>query len=189
MKAKLTEQDFADAADALGCSVAAIKAVCAVEAPKGGFQDDGQPRILFERHYFSRLTMGVWDAKHPDISNRTPGGYGLESIQHDKLKRAAALERELALMSASWGKFQIMGANWKQCGFASLQAFINAMYAGEREQLQAFVGFIRADKTMHSALIGCDWKTFARRYNGPNYAINKYDTKLASEFLRAKVAA
>jgi peptidoglycan hydrolase-like protein with peptidoglycan-binding domain len=29
-----------------------------------------------------------------------------------------------------------------------------------------------------------DWASFARRYNGPNYAINRYDVKLGSQFQR-----
>ncbi|WP_373427998.1 N-acetylmuramidase domain-containing protein, partial [Chryseobacterium sp. WLY505] len=46
----LTEQDYINAAKELGCEVSAIKAVSEVEAPKGGFQADGTPTILFERH-------------------------------------------------------------------------------------------------------------------------------------------
>ena len=46
---------------------------------------------------------------------------------------AAHLNRIAALKSASWGKFQLMGFNYKLCGFNSLQAFVNAMYKNEEE--------------------------------------------------------
>ena len=38
MTQRLVELDFHDAARSLGCSVGAVKAVCDVEAPVGGFE-------------------------------------------------------------------------------------------------------------------------------------------------------
>lgn len=180
----LTEADFRLAAQALGVPVAAVKAVTQVEAPKGGFFPDGQVRILFERHKFSRHTGGRYDKSHPNISNPVWGGYGAESAQHGRLQQAVALDRDAALKSASWGKFQILGENFKQAGFRTLQAFINAMSAGEPEQLEAFVEFVKADKTMHAALVARNWAGFAKIYNGPAYAKNEYDKKLAAAFDR-----
>lgn len=184
MKPRLTDEDFDAAARSLGVSPAAIKAVSEIEAPGPGFLPTGEPRILFERHKFHRHTGGRYDRAHPGISNPKWGGYGPESAQHFRLQQAAALDREAALKSASWGKFQILGENFKQAGFATLQGFINAMYASEADQLEAFVNFIRADKRLHAALKALDWKTFARIYNGPAYATNKYDTKLAAAYKR-----
>lgn len=195
MKPVLTEADYKRAALALKCPVAAVKAVCAVEAPKGGFQTDGQPRILFERHHFSKRTGGRFDAKYPGISNRTAGGYGLESAQHGRLGQAAALDRDAALSSTSWGKFQIMGFNFEAAGFPSLQSFINAMYHSEGAQLDAFVSFVKRDRggkvwaaLLHGVSTG-DWKPFASLYNGPAFAINRYDTKLAAAFTLFNKAA
>ena len=182
MKPRLTGKDFNGAAESLGVPVAAIKAVAEIEAPGPGFLDTGEPRILFERHKFSRHTGGRYDASHPNISNPKWGGYGRESAQHGRLAQAVALDRDAALKSASWGKFQILGENYQQAGFRSLQGFINAMYAGEADQLEAFVNFIRADRRLHEALKSLDWRTFARIYNGPAYAANKYDIKLAAAF-------
>lgn len=181
-KPKLTEADFARAALSLGVCVASIKAVTQVEAPGGGFLPTGEPVILFERHKFSQATGGRYDKSHPDISNPKWGGYGKSSAQHGRMARAAALNRDAALKSASWGKFQILGANHKQAGHASLQGFINAMYAGEPEQLDAFVSFIKADPELHAALRSRNWAAFARRYNGPAYAVNRYDKKLKAAY-------
>lgn len=183
MKPRLTEADFKRAANICGCSVAAIKAVAEVESRDAGFFSDGQPVILFERHIFSRLTNGAFDKTHPKISNKTPGGYGNLSSQHSRLAEATALNREAALQSASWGKFQVMGFNWQIAGYASLQKFINAMYRGEGDHLDAFIGFVRHNK-LDVHLRNKNWKAFARGYNGPAYAQNKYDQKLSAAYTK-----
>lgn len=182
-KAKLTEQDFARAAAALSCSVAAIKAVTKVEAPKGGFLPDGQVTILPERHWFHRLTHGRWTATHPDISNPEAGGYGAEGQhQHDRLQRMTKLDRVNGLMATSWGKFQIMGFNHAAAGFPVLQAFITAMHHSEAAQLDAFVNFIKSDGVLWRALRLKDWTTFARLYNGKGYAKHNYHGRMADAF-------
>lgn len=185
MKPVLTNDDLARAAEKIGCDVAAVKAVCQVEAPRGGFLPDGQPTILFERHIFSRRTAGKFDQAAPDISNPKPGGYSGGVAEHARLQKAAALDRNAALQSASWGKFQIMGFNWQACGFPSLQAFINAMYESEGAQLDAFVAFIQS-QGLADELRDQRWSDFARRYNGPDYAANRYDIKLAAAYAAAK---
>lgn len=181
----LTDADFARAAQELGTTPAVVRAVTEVEARGQGFYPGGkEPIILFERHVFSRLTNGRFDKSHPDVSNRAPGGYGPSSDQHRRLTRAAGLDREAALKSASWGLFQVMGFNHVAAGHPTLQGFINAMYAGEAEQLMAAVAFIKANPVMAKALRDKDWAGFARRYNGPAYAKNKYDTKLAAAYAK-----
>lgn len=185
MKPVLTEQDFQKAAGELECPVAVIKAVCEVEAPRGGFLPSGEPTILFERHQFSKRTGRKFDISHPNISNQKPGGYKGGQAEHDRLAEASALDREAALESTSWGKFQIMGFNYAPAGFGSLQAFINAMYQSEGRQLDAFVSFIQHEG-LAVFLRDCRWADFARRYNGANYAINKYDTKLAEAYAKFK---
>ena len=180
---KLQECDFVVAAKMLNCEVAAIKAVAEVESAGGGFLSNGRPKILFERHYFHRLTGGEYSAAHPDISNRNAGGY--TSNEHARLEKAAKLDRNAALQSASWGKFQIMGAHWKALGYSSIQEFINAMYASETEHLMAFVKFVKVNGLSYE-LQRKDWAGFARGYNGSNYHINKYDQKMAVAYNKYK---
>jgi len=177
-KLYLEHSDFVQAAELLGVDVPAIKAVAEVESRGRGFQDDGQPIILFERHLFHRFTKGVWSAKNPDISNASPGGYGSSSSQHARLQKAAALNRDAALRAASWGQFQILGDNWKLTGHRDLQHFINDMYAGVDMHLLAFVQFLHSTG-LDKKLRAHDWAGFARGYNGPGYAKNAYDKKLA----------
>lgn len=190
-KLQLTESDFDRAANALGVSVPAIKAVAEVESRGEGFLDTGEPKILFEPHIFSRLTGGAYDKSHPDISypKWKPGAYGTVSSQHGKLQRAAALDRDAAMQSCSWGLFQVMGFNWKAAGFKSLQAFVNAMYKGVDGHLDALVGFISGDHDMLRALQNLRWGDFARLYNGPGYKANRYDEKMAASYRKFGGAA
>lgn len=188
MKPKLTEQDFADAAGQLGCEVAAVKAVCEVEAPRGGFNPDDTPVTLFEGHKFHKFTGGKFDIEASDLSfpNWTRKYYGKDwQAEQKRLQRAMVLDREAALRSASWGKFQIMGFNHESVGFPSIQGFVNAMYAGEREHLMAFVLFVLKNG-LAPALRRQDWASFARGYNGPACAENKYDEKMAAAYAKFK---
>jgi hypothetical protein len=178
----LTEDDFAAAAETLGIEVAMIKAVASVESPRGPFDPKGRPEILFERHYFHRLTDGQFDQSDPDISNSSSGGYGKFSAQYGKLQRAYALAPDPALRSASWGRFQIMGDNHQAAGFPSAAAFVQAVTTSEAEHLNAFVNFVKSNSKMVSALRAKDWAGFARRYNGPGFEANQYDTKLQSAY-------
>jgi peptidoglycan hydrolase-like protein with peptidoglycan-binding domain len=179
---RISDADVWRAADELDCGVAAVRAVLEVES-RGGFLPDGRPKILFERHYFSRLTGGRFDRTHPNLSNRGAGGYIGGAAEHDRLEAAARLDRSAALKSASWGLFQIMGANFALCGFADVEAYVRAMRRSEGDQLAAFVQFVRASK-LDGALRDCNWAAFARAYNGPAYKKNRYDEKLAAAYAR-----
>ncbi|NNC59752.1 MAG: DUF3380 domain-containing protein [Erythrobacter sp.] len=181
--ARLGQSDYLRAAEAIDCEVAAIRAVIEVESLGSGIQRDGRPRILFERHCFHRDTEGRWSGLHPDISSPRPGGYRGRQAEYDRLAKAMLLDRGAALRSASWGAFQIMGFNHRVIGFDTVSDFVAAMIASEANQLDAFIGFIRANR-LDAALRAHDWATFARGYNGRNYRTNRYDEKLAAAFAR-----
>lgn len=177
----LDDAAIAEAARKLGVEVAAVRAVIDVES-RGGFLPDGRPKILFERHYFSRLTRGKFDGSHPGVSNGKWGGYGPGGAhQYDRLNQAAALDRDAALRSASWGLFQIMGDHCKTLGYADAETFVAAMVSGEAAQLDAFVAFVKKNR-LDDELQRHDWAGFARGYNGPAYRENRYDTKLAAAY-------
>lgn len=184
----LTEPHFQRAASQLNWPVAHVKAVCEVEAPRGGFTPDGQPRILFEAHKFSQFTNGAYDRSHPLLSsrswNRALYAVGADADirsmrEHHRLGQAVALDRNAALRAASWGLFQILGDNHRRAGHESLQSFINAMYRDEEAHLDAFIAFVRHDRVLLEAGRRGDWKTFSRIFNGPAYAQNAHDIKLS----------
>jgi hypothetical protein len=180
----LSDADYGRAAAALGAEIAAVQAIAEVETPGTAFDEHGRPRILFERHYFHRLTGGRFDVSHAAISAPTAGGYGKFAEQYGKLEIAYGLDADAALRSASWGRFQIMGDNHRAAGYASVREFVVALTQSEAAHLDAFVAFVGADKAMAEALRKKDWATFARRYNGPAYAKNDYDGKLKRAYDR-----
>lgn len=181
--AAATDAQIVATAKLIGCEAAAVKAVTMTEIGiRGAFDALGRPTILFERHYFSRLSGHRFDATNPDISNPDAGGYGKFSAQYGKLDRAIALDREAALQSASWGAFQIMGANFAAAGFASVEDFVAAMQASLSRQIEAFGNFVIANARLRAAIIAKDWATFALIYNGKGYAANQYDLKMKQNY-------
>ena len=171
---------LAGVADTLGVKAPEIWTVFSVETKGCGFLPDRRPLILFERHIFSRLTKGAHDIC--DVSNPQAGGYGATGAnQYARLAQAIALDRDAALQSASWGLGQIMGMNYKMLGFNGVEDMVAAMCDTEDAQLLGFAAFLKSAK-LDSALRSHDWTALARGYNGPNYAINQYDTKLNAAY-------
>lgn len=198
----LEPADFQRAAAKLGCTVAQIRAVDEVESGGGWFTDvradildldgpggfmDGPnlPKILFEAHHFDRLTAGRFRAAYPNLSSKTwnralyVGGQG----EWARLHRAMLLDAVAALKSASVGRYQIMGFNYAAAGFATVEAFWAAMKESEARHLDAFVTFVLNshldDELRRVSNLHADCEPFARAYNGPAFAANAYQIKLA----------
>ncbi|MGE0743121.1 MAG: N-acetylmuramidase family protein [Hyphomonadaceae bacterium] len=186
-RAPLTRADFEAVAATLNCEWEAVAAVAQVESgPLGGFGEDGRPVILFERHLFSRKTSSGFDTSNPRVSNRTPGGYPRSQADRwSQLEEAYALDPEAALQSASYGRFQVLGQNYSNLGMANAHEYVAKLAKSERDQLDAFVGFVRANG-LADELQRKDWAGFASRYNGPGYAANQYDVKMADAYARLK---
>lgn len=180
----LTEQDFKEAAYKLGCEVAAIKAVAEVESKGSGFNPDGSVVTLFEGHWFYKLTKEPYSKTHPHLSYKkwTKAFYGKNwQSRKARLLEAMSLNREAAIMSASWGKFQIMGFHWQKLGYESVEDFYCKMNESEGAQLDAFVRYVQvfglADELQRK-----DWAGFALGYNGVQYNVNRYDSKIAAAY-------
>jgi len=187
----LKRKDLQQAAERLGVSLASIMAVNQVESRGEGFAANGRPVILFERHVmherlqangFSEAEADALAVAVPAVVNRTPGGYLGGTAENQRLAAARMVHEESALESASWGLFQIMGYHWQRLGYLDAQHFADTMALSEAAQLDAFVTFIETDPALHKALKARNWKQFARIYNGPNYAKNLYDVKLARAY-------
>lgn len=184
----LKQSDIVAAAKALDVPVAAVMAVNEVESRGLGFLKDWRPVILFERHvFYKQLASRKIDArslgnKYPGIINQKRGGYAGGSAEYMRLSVAVSINQEAAYESCSWGLFQIMGFHWESLGYPNVLAFVKDQQENEAKQLQTFVKFIQNDSALLKALRSQDWDDFARRYNGPAYAENLYDVKLARAY-------
>lgn len=176
----LSADGLSSVADSLSVQAAEIWTVLAVETSGCGFLADRRPPILFERHIFSKLTNRQFDIS--DVSNPQAGGYGPSGAnQYLRLANAIQLNRTAALQSASWGLAQIMGMNFASAGFGDVEAMVSAMSDSEDAQLAAFSAFLKGNR-LDQHLQAHNWASLAKGYNGPNYAVNQYDTKLAQAF-------
>lgn len=187
---KLTDEDFALVAKLLDVEIAALKAVQKVETGgRGGFFAPGKPAILFEGHIFwcqlkkkginpEILVVGNEHILYPRWEKgHYKGGIG----EYDRLEQAHKIDKEAADASASWGMFQIMGFNYAACGEISVENFVKSMAESECKQLILSGRFIK-QAGMLPALQAKNWAEFAKKYNGPAYAQNKYDEKLAEAY-------
>ncbi|MBA1187568.1 N-acetylmuramidase family protein [Pseudomonas entomophila] len=204
MNMPIARRDLLEAAGRLDVPLASIAALKDVESRGQGFLPDGRPTLLYERHIMYRrlhLPNKAEDVPaqlqqraealartYPSLVNPKPGGYVGGAAEHERLARAREIDDERALESASWGAFQVMGFHWSRLGYANVTAFVEAMQRSETDQLEAFVRFIETDAVLHRALKAQQWSAVAKRYNGPDYRRNQYDTKLQQAYERHRQA-
>ena len=193
---ELKPEDIKVAADRLGVDVPSVLALIEVESRGEGFLSDmpGKPVILFERHIMYRrlrkkgMNAAHYHQKNPGIVNPEYGGYQGGAREHARLNMAKQIDPAIAIESASWGLFQIMGFHWKALGYPSAADFEALMSKGEAQQLDAFVRFVLNDRSLLASLKRQDWADVARRYNGPAYKRNNYDRRLAAAYDRHSAA-
>lgn len=181
---KLSGEDFARAAATIGCDEAVIRAVTVVEARGQGFDANKRPVILFEPHVFWRCLpkskRGEAQRQRLAYPKWKPGNYpDTQDERYVQLARAMVIDRDAGLMACSWGLGQVLGENWEMCKFPSVEAFVRKNLEGEGGQLDVMVAFI-IGAGLRNHLRNRNWAGFARGYNGPKFAENKYDQKLAT---------
>lgn len=191
----LTEQDFREVAEELGVETAAIKAIVDIEAGKAheGFFKPGKPIINFDlsmyRQYAPRHGVSLASARKqaPVVFNRpNTAKYGsYQAAQYARLDAARQIDRESALESTFWGMFQIGGFNYKLCGCATVDEFVEKMSRSERDQLELFAKLI-TNCGMVDSLRQKQWLKFATRYNGPRAKARGYHTRMAQAYARHK---
>lgn len=185
----ITKDGFLAAANDIGCEVETIMAVARVETSGSGFDPEGFPKTLFEGHWFYRFTKGKFTDSNPTLCYpmKTKQFYGKTwQLEKARLNQAIALDRTSAMLSASWGLFQIMGFNFSKCGYKTVQQFVNDICKSEDSQLLIFTNYIK-NSGLADELRDKRWADFARLYNGSEYAQNQYDTKLQAAYLAAKL--
>jgi len=178
---QLTNADYIEAAKLINVQPAHIRAIVEVECRGSGFDDQGRPVILFEAAYFSYHTKGRYDNSHPHLSSKRWNPNLYTTNEWRRLEQAMRLDRTAAYMSCSWGIGQVMGENYKLAGHRTIDDFVAAMHESEAAQLKAMLMYIKStglDKHLRSN----NWQAFALGYNGPGYAQNSYDTKLAEAY-------
>lgn len=171
----------------LGVGEDELHAFIDVETRGSGFDEQGRPQILCERHKFWKYLPKEKRAKaqREGLADPKAGGYGKASEQYAKLAKMIAIDEQAALLSCSWGLGQIMGFNHKAAGYDTVYDMIEAFKEDEENHLAASVQFILTNG-LDDELRRHDWAGFAKGYNGKNYKINQYDEKLAEAYVKWK---
>lgn len=183
---KLTEQQIKDVAEKYDVPYASLKAVILTEAKSDGFYSHTLiPVVRFENHVFHKKTNGIYAKSHPNLSSKTfTNKYNKEGYaEYMRFLQAYDLDADSAIWSTSWGIGQVMGFNFSVTGAMNLNQFMINMFHSEAKQIEAMMGFVSSNGLL-PAMRNMDWSTFARRYNGKDYALNKYHTKLANAYER-----
>jgi hypothetical protein len=184
----MQEGDIDATAEVLDIEPAALRAVLSVETGGSGFDKAGRPKALFERHYFYKMLKDKPDAlqlavdagiAYPKWGER-PYPKGSDAV-YAEIEAACEIDLDGALRSVSWGLGQIMGSNYKLAGCRSAQEMVEEAMISEANQLRHMANFIKSAGLLDE-LQSKNWAGFARGYNGPAYAQNKYDTKLETAY-------
>ncbi|WP_373521925.1 N-acetylmuramidase domain-containing protein [Aquiflexum sp.] len=195
-------------------SLSVVKAVIEVESSGRGHLKNGDAKILFEGHLFWRLlkNKGMSEDEleklqkpNKDILYKSwtrefyKGGIG----EYERLERAKKIDPKLAVYSASWGLFQILGENLDhniksrigegEDQYKSWIEFEEKQHEHEKYHFLDFMAFIMTKKFKGTPLINFisenensngnyNWANFAHGYNGSGYKANKYDIRLQAAY-------
>ncbi len=188
--ARLNDFDVAQVAGTMEVEVAALRAVLAVESAGDGFDKAGRPKALFERHLFYRILKD----KPAELAEAIAAGLaypkwgekpypkGSDAV-YAEIAAAYDIDADAALLSTSWGLGQVMGSNFKMVGCASVDQMVKQAMDAEVSQLRHMAGFIKTSGLLPK-MQALDWAGFAKGYNGPGYAKNQYDVKLAAAYTK-----
>jgi hypothetical protein len=182
----LSKEEYEAAGETLGCEGHVIRAIALQESKGAGFDHQNRPKILYERHLFNKFTNRMYQKTHPDLTVES-GGHGPFSVQWKRLNDAYRLDELAALRSTSWGLFQILGNGCHAAGYGNARLFVNAMCQSEQRQLEGFISFVKFSPGLQKDMQNKDWTSIARRYNGPNFRTNHYDTSLEACYEKAKL--
>lgn len=159
-----------------------------IEIESAGKVGNPLPIIRWEGHYFDRLVSAKLraTARAQGLSSPTAGKVknpSSQSARYDILKKAAAIDEEAAYSSISIGVGQVMGSHAKDLGYKSAKDMFDRASEGFQGQVELMIRFIVFNNLIDE-LQRLDWSAFARAYNGPAYAKNRYHLNMKEAYER-----
>ena len=167
------------------------EALCAlVEIETAGIpfeNDNNTPRLLYERHIAYReaqkkgvlnqfVNAGLAIPKWNKATQYKDQGSSAKRIA--LITRARAIDENVANRSASWGLGQTMGFLAEEQGFTDATEMVDHMTGSIPGQIDCMLRELTRKKLIQP-LNNRQYVQVAKVYNGPGYAQNSYDTKLA----------
>ncbi len=184
-----------EGANANGIEPAALLALVEVETSGDVFEQDGRtPRLLYERHVAWRQAAKVsarLQAAFAAVGLAIPKwsratqykDQGTSAKRLALIGRARGVDEEIANQSASWGVGQTMGFLYPDLGFPNACAMVDHMTGSLAGQIDLMIREIK-NKKLIPEINAHRWPVVARRYNGPGYAQNRYDVRMADAYKR-----
>ena len=151
-------------------------AVAMVESNGKGYRNNGFPVIRFEKHVFIKYLK-----KNKAAQQLIRKAENLKGSGWDAYQAALKINSTYAKLATSFGMFQIMGFNHAVVGYETVDEFVTAMEESVENQIVAFCIFVMANH-LQNAIKNKKFADFATKYNGPNYLMNSYDTKLEDAY-------
>ncbi len=195
---KLEDFDLTRLAGELGVGEDPLHALIEVETRGTGFDDAGRVIMLFEPHKFYKHLSGEKRALAvaQGLAYPKQGTKPYPSDSYPRFLKAMQIDETAAFLSCSWGMPQIMGENFEQAGYSSVEDMVAAFAEDEENQVAAMVAFLKAnhiddDLRRIEAIsktgripTAADWVPVVRPYNGKNFAINDYHNRAARAYAK-----
>jgi hypothetical protein len=161
---KVTTPQIKAIAIKYGIDFSSLMAIMATETPMNGFDAaTGKLLIQFEPVWFKRrapfMPSGKWSVNKVDV----------QSKEWLAFNDAFLLNPTAAMEATSIGLPQILGVNYKECGYKSVHEMWDDFKLGEANQVEALCRFILNNKRLYTAVKAEDWHTVAEIYNGKEY--------------------
>ena len=179
---QISEDEIAQIAGEHGIPAYLALAATSVEsADLQGSWSSGALVALYEDHVAWRNTEGATRQRLAEAKLAAPNWRDLPypKSPYPAIDKCAEIAgAEVAAKATSWGLYQILGENAVALGYKSAVDMVETFAASERAQVEGWLRFLDANNLKRPLMDG-DFKTYARGYNGPKFAENRYDTKLA----------
>jgi hypothetical protein len=159
----------------LDVTPAAIRAFAVVESDEKPFTPNGAPVVRFEAGHWKKHRIAERVALSFD---KAPNARDLDA-RWEQFKRMRAVNETAAIMSHSFGLFQIMGFNHRLCMCHDAATFLSEVMTLEG-QLKMFKRFMVSSPALLSAVRRNQPEKVGFHFNGPQYKRNKYDVKWAA---------
>jgi hypothetical protein len=176
----------------LGFHSGVATAVFCTESGGKGFAPDGRMIIRFENHHFFKHWGNKpdnradfeehfrFDSVKPWKNHTwTPGGrpfepfHGKQALEWQVFDFASTRDAHAAKLSISMGGPQILGSNFTEMGFESVEQMFDAFASNEKRQIVGFFDFVQGTGTSSrkvQAMREQNFIRFAELYNGAGNA-------------------
>lgn len=141
---------------------------------KGIYFDYGTPS--YKGHVYRKSPNDSWLTCHQN-----------QTQEYDAFNFAISLSSTKAYEATSMGLAQIMGFNYRRCGYNSAKEMYDDFATGESAQLEGFINFIVSDSNLLKACQNKDYRTMASLYNGSGN-VDVYAPKIEKAYTTYKEA-